>query len=116
MLREAGNHSESYDLCSYYGMKLAGIESAGMQAQLFSVLLKWWPERHSVSLWIDGIKDTYDGKWYYYSYKKTPAFPDLIWVNNAAKERGCLAAVSTDTVFKVAGYNCSGEHIPICEF
>lgn len=116
MHRERGNHSKAYDFCSRYGMKLFVIESANTQTQFLNILAKWWSKTTITELWIDGERDVSDGNWYYYSYEKTHAFADLIWMNRSATGSGCLEVSNARETFKVTGENCSSKRFPICEF
>lgn len=95
-------------------MKLFVIDSTNTQTQILGTFAKWWPKAWTRQFWIDGIKNETDGKWYYYSYKKTPAFENLLWYKGG--KGNCLAASSTDVPFKVIGFNCSGSVIPVCEY
>lgn len=109
-------HSQAYKECESVGYKLAVIESSFIQTQMFKALTKWWSKPWSINIWIDGVKDTVDGNWYYNSYMKTPVSTDLLWWNGAASDTGCLVALFANVDFSVGGRMCSEMHRPVCEY
>lgn len=114
-LKDNGNHSQAYDHCSYYGMKLMVIDSPSLQTQISDGLLKWWPQSGTNNPWIDGVKDV-NGNWYFYSYKKTLVPAGLSWWNSAAGDTGCLRAFNPDSSYKLRGADCASVTNILCEF
>lgn len=95
------------------------IEDTNTQSQLNRTLKNVWPDGSGVLLWIDGVKDVSDNKWYYYSSgSKTPASTDLNWFRGAAIESGCLLTSGVDSIsFRAGGKRCAYQGLSVvCEY
>lgn len=105
----------AYKSCEGYGMKLFVIDSTDAQKELFKYSSILFGNGNWVIIWVDGVKEA-DGKWYYYSYGKTPAWSGLAWRVNAKKAKGCLAATDYYVYdYLMDGFACDGTCQYACE-
>jgi hypothetical protein len=79
LVQNAKSYTDANAYCESYSMKLFVIDSDPVQTQLFTYLETKWATSLMIYR-VDGIYDTTDNSWYYYSYGKTPAFAGLRWV------------------------------------
>lgn len=111
--------------CTSRGMKLLVINSTVVQSKLFDTLTKA-VRGIPVAFRIDGLRNEKgDGKWYFYSYGKTPAFPGLAWLisNNTLPGYDSLVVSNTASqmkkvrpTFKVDGWKPNYLLNVLCEF
>lgn len=102
-------------------MKLFTIDSPDSQNSIFTILASKYGYQGNDTIWIDGVRDLSDKKWYSMSSgKKVPIYKDLAWVtsSNTNATRDCLMATNRARKggFKVDGGVCSMRKHFVCEF
>lgn len=102
-------------------MMLYVIETVDDQSGLFDVLTDNFGSQGDDSIWIDGMRNNNDRKWYYYSQgEPSKAFTGLAWVSSATTSinKDCLLAtnVAYSGSFKIDGGICSAYKNFVCEF
>jgi hypothetical protein len=104
-------------------MKLFQIDSTAVQDALFDIM-EVDLDGFQAYFRIDGLKEK-DGKWYYYSYGRKPAFSELDWLIDMNTFDGMDSLVATNMAypsskviqkFKVDGLYSNLEFNLICEF
>lgn len=110
--------------CKAGGMKLFQIDSLELQSVLFAYMEPQL-EGYDFMIRVDGLRDTTDNKWYYYSNGKAPAFGGLEWINGPDVLTGFDSMMITNMqypqskiiqTFKVDGISAELQ-IPIaCEY
>lgn len=109
-----GNHSSYYGHCESYGLKFFRIESSFIQTEASNALNKWFPAESA--LFIDGVRDTSDGNWYYLSYSKALVPNELTWTLGAACSTGCLSFRRIKNYWQAEGTDCGGVSNAVCEY
>lgn len=116
--------SDANAYCTSNRMRLFVIDSAATQNSLFA-FLKPQMSGFAVAFRVDGIRDTTDSNWYYFSYGKAPAFAGLSWLQTSATPTGMDNLVVTNTIYPqltvTQDFYCDGIDVPsllpfICEF
>lgn len=78
MLAQTQAEADSY--CRAGQMQLFQIDSATTQTAIFQVMYDLLTSGgYNYAFRVDGMRDTTDLKWYYYSYGKAAAFAGLKW-------------------------------------
>jgi hypothetical protein len=124
LVQNGKSYTAAKAYCESYSMKLFVIDSDPVQTQLFTYLETKWANS-LMTYRVDGVYDTTDNSWYYYSYGKTPAFAGLRWVfssdtydpyNYMTISNLAYPMYKISTTFAVDAYDVSQAINFICEY
>lgn len=118
--------SDANTYCTAGYMVLFQINNAATQTALFTFLDQIFSASgYSFAFRVDGLRDTTDKNWYYFSYGKAPAFSGLSWYMGSDTLDGLNSLVATNMAYPVqkalpstlADGVSSSETLPVlCEY